>query len=153
MEELQKALHATIERVTGDMERMSFNTAIAALIEFAALLVPMATIPRSVAEPFVLLLAPLAPHIAEELWHRMGHEETLAYEPWPEADTELLAREEIKLAVQVNGKYVVRCTCQLTQGKTASSELLAPTRMSHAILRAKRWSGRFMSPGASSISS
>ena len=102
--ELTAALHRTIDRVTNDMERMSFNTAIAALIEFTALLVHEDSIPRSIAEPFILLLAPLAPHMAEELWSRIGHSDSLAYENWPVADSEILKSDEIKIAVQVNGK-------------------------------------------------
>jgi leucyl-tRNA synthetase len=103
-EELLRSLHKTIERVTHDMERMSFNTAIAALIEFTSELVALDRIPREVARTFVLLLAPLAPHMAEELWSRMGHADTLAYEPWPVADPALLKDSTIDLAVQVNGK-------------------------------------------------
>lgn len=101
---LLRALHKTIERVTTDMERMSFNTAIAALIEFTSELVPLDRIPRSVANPFTLMLAPLAPHMAEELWQRLGHEHSLAYEPWPQADPALLRDDTMEVAVQVNGK-------------------------------------------------
>jgi leucyl-tRNA synthetase len=102
--ELEKALHRTIERVTGDMERLSFNTAIAALIEFMPGLVALERIPRSIAEPFLLMLAPLAPHLSEELWHRMGHEQSLSHEPWPEADAQQLVVETMRIAIQVNGK-------------------------------------------------
>jgi leucyl-tRNA synthetase len=103
-DELEKALHRTIKRVGDDLERMSFNTAIAALIEFMPALVAVDRIPRTVAERFILLLAPMAPHIAEELWHRLGHGESLAYEPWPTADERYLVQETIRVAVQVNGK-------------------------------------------------
>ncbi|NNE70683.1 MAG: leucine--tRNA ligase, partial [Rhodothermales bacterium] len=103
-EALTRALHKTIAKVTDDLEGMRFNTAIAALIEFVSLLVPLDEVPRSVAEPFVLLLSPLAPHVAEELWSRMGHAESLAYEAWPEADESLLVEDTMPIAVQVNGK-------------------------------------------------
>lgn len=99
-----RALHKTIERVTGDMERLSFNTAIAGLIELLSEWVSLDAIPRSLARPFVLMLAPLAPHMAEELWHRLGNDTSLAYEPWPTADEKWLVDDAIKLAVQVNGK-------------------------------------------------
>ena len=102
--EVLRALHKTIDRMTTDMERMSFNTSIAALIEFTSELVKMDRIPRVVAEPFVLMLAPLAPHMSEELWARMGHSTSLAYEPWPVADPALLKDDLLELAVQVNGK-------------------------------------------------
>ena len=105
-----RVLHATIRKVTDDVEALRFNTAIAAMMEF----VNSATkwvgedgsphVPRSTAEPFVLLLAPFAPHLAEELWRALGHTATLAYEPWPEADERFLVQDTVSLAVQVNGK-------------------------------------------------
>ena len=110
-DELQRSLHRTIRRVTDDMERMSFNTAIAALIEFLSELVPLSAVPRAVAEPFALLLAPLAPHLAEELWERLGHTESLAYAPWPMAEERWLRRLSVPVAVQVNGK--VRATIEV----------------------------------------
>jgi leucyl-tRNA synthetase len=61
-------------------------------------------LPRKAAEAFLLMLSPFAPHLAEELWSRLGHRQSLAYEPWPEADAALLVEDTIKLAVQVNGK-------------------------------------------------
>lgn len=103
-DELLRALHKTIAKVTDDLEGMRFNTAIAALIEFVAQLVPLDAVPRAVAEPFVLLLSPLAPHVAEELWSRLGHGESLAHEAWPVADAALLVEDTIPIAVQVNGK-------------------------------------------------
>ncbi len=99
-----RGLHRTIERVTSDMERLSFNTAIAGLIELLSEWVSLDAIPRSLAGPFVLMLAPLAPHMAEELWQRLGNETSLAYEPWPTVEEKWLVDESIKLAVQVNGK-------------------------------------------------
>ncbi|MFT4604670.1 MAG: leucyl-tRNA synthetase [Rhodothermales bacterium] len=103
-EELLRALHKTIAKVTDDLDGMRYNTAIAALIEFVALLVPLDAVPSAIAGPFVLLLSPLAPHMAEELWHRLGNAQTLAYEPWPQADEALLVEDTMLIAVQVNGK-------------------------------------------------
>lgn len=107
-----RSLHQTIKRVTEDMGRMSFNTAIAALIELNKEWVALDAIPRAVAEPFLLMLAPLAPHIAEELWHRLGHTESLAHEAWPALDEQYLVQDTIEIAVQVNGK--VRASIQVT---------------------------------------
>ena len=126
------ALHKTIERVSGDMERMSFNTAIAALIEFTSVLVAAERIPRKIAEPFLLLLAPLAPHIAEELWSRMGHTESLAYEPWPVADPALMVSDEIKLVVQVNGK--VRANI-MVPAEASQEEVIGIARQNPDVLR------------------
>ncbi len=119
--ELQKELHRTIARVSTDMERMSFNTAIAALIEFTSHLVPLDLLPVTVAEPFVLMLAPLAPHMAEELWHRMGHAESLAHEDWPVVNQQLLASDSVRMAVQVNGK--VRTTISVGPEETKDAVL------------------------------
>jgi leucyl-tRNA synthetase len=99
-----RALHQTIAKVTDDIDGMRFNTAIAALMEFTNAATKWDSMPREVAEPFVLLLAPLAPHIAEELWSILGHAQTLAYEPWPEVDERYLKNTTMTIAVQVNGK-------------------------------------------------
>ena len=81
--ETLRKLHQTIQSVTDDLDGMRFNTAIAAMMEFTNHLTPLTVRPRSVLETFVLLLAPFAPHLAEELWQALGHADTLAYEPWP----------------------------------------------------------------------
>jgi leucyl-tRNA synthetase len=102
--EALRALHKCIRKVTDDLEGMRFNTAISALMEFVNFLTPRAERPRIVMEAFARLLAPLAPHAGEELWARMGHGETLAYEPWPTWDAALVQDETQTYAVQVNGK-------------------------------------------------
>ncbi|MEE8094466.1 MAG: class I tRNA ligase family protein, partial [Gammaproteobacteria bacterium] len=99
-----RSLHRTIAKVTEDIESLHFNTAIAALMEFTNAATKWPVLPRAVVEPIVLILAPLAPHIAEELWERLGHEDSLAYAAWPEFDAELLKTETIVIPVQVNGK-------------------------------------------------
>jgi len=95
-----KAIHG----VTEDIEAMRFNTAISKLMVFSREVVRDAALPREIAESFILLLAPFAPHLAEELWQRLGHSESLACEPWPTADAALLEESMLTLAVQVNGK-------------------------------------------------
>jgi leucyl-tRNA synthetase len=94
----------TCAGVTEDLEAMRFNTAISKLMTFARDIATDAPLPENSARSFVLLLSPMAPHIAEELWQRLGNRDTLAYEPWPEADPSLLVQEETTLAIQVNGK-------------------------------------------------
>lgn len=103
-DDLLRLAHRTIAGVSEDMERLGFNTALAKLIELNNALVGLGAIPREVAEPFVRLLAPFAPHLAEELWQRLGHAETVAYAAWPEADEALLVEDTVTLAVQVMGK-------------------------------------------------
>jgi leucyl-tRNA synthetase len=99
-----RLLHQTIKKVGNDVETFNFNTAISAMMIFVNHLGRQTVRPRAAIEKLVLILAPFAPHIAEELWERLGHTESLAYEPWPEYDKELIKEKEIELAVQVNGK-------------------------------------------------
>jgi leucyl-tRNA synthetase len=105
-----RLLHQTIKKVGDDIETFGFNTAISSMMIFINHLSRQEVKAKSVVEKFVLILAPFAPHIAEELWERLGHSETLAYEPWPEYDKELIKEKEIELAVQVNGKVRDRIT-------------------------------------------
>jgi leucyl-tRNA synthetase len=94
----------TIQGVTDDIEEMQFNTAISKLMVLARDITRDGPLPREAAEVFVLLLAPFAPHLAEELWQRLGGAESLAHEPWPTPDPALLVEATVTLAVQVNGK-------------------------------------------------
>jgi leucyl-tRNA synthetase len=106
--ETLRILHRTIKKVAEDTEAMQFNTAISAMMEFVNHMTKLDVRPRSVLEQFVLLLAPYAPHIAEELWAALGHPETLAYERFPAYDPELVKDDEIEVPVQVNGKLKVK---------------------------------------------
>ena len=103
-EATSRLLHRTIKAVTQDLDGLRFNTAIARLMELVNGLTALPVKPRPVLETYVLLLAPFAPHVAEELWEKLGHLNTLAYEPWPLFDEALAAVNEIELVVQVNGK-------------------------------------------------
>ena len=99
-----RLLHQTIKKVGEDIEQLAFNTAISQMMIFVNHLGKQAVRAKSVVEKFVLILSPFAPHIAEELWEKLGHGGTLAYEPWPEYDAELVKEKEVELAVQVMGK-------------------------------------------------
>jgi leucyl-tRNA synthetase len=110
-ETTRRLLHRTIEGVRADMEALRFNTAIAKLIELNNHLTASgAAVTRDVAEPLVLMLAPLTPHVGEELWAKLGHEQSLAYEPFPTADPALLVESTVELPVQINGKVRGRVT-------------------------------------------
>jgi leucyl-tRNA synthetase len=109
-----RLLHRTIRKVTEDLESLKFNTAIAQMMVFVNEVNPLARRPRALLEPFVLLLAPFAPHLGEELWARLGHGETLARHPWPQWDPARVVEDTITLAVQVNGK--LRATLELPRG-------------------------------------
>ncbi len=106
-EETARLLARTIEAVRADYDGLRFNTAVARITELNNHLTPVAAasgLPRTVAEQLVLLLAPLAPHISEELWRRLGHTDSLTFEPFPTADPSLLVQHTVEVPVQVNGK-------------------------------------------------
>jgi leucyl-tRNA synthetase len=103
-DDLRRLLHRTIDGVRGDFEELRFNTAVAKLIELTNAVTKAGRTPREVAEPLVLMLAPLAPHVAEELWARLGHEQSLAFEPFPQADPALVVEPTVTCVVQVAGK-------------------------------------------------
>ena len=103
-EELVRVLHKTIKKVSEDTDALAFNTAIAQMMIFVNELYKENTLYRSVWEPFVLLLAPYAPHIAEELWERLGNDPSVSKQPWPSYDEALTRDEEVEVVVQINGK-------------------------------------------------
>jgi leucyl-tRNA synthetase len=100
----ERLMNRTIKKVGDDIAGLRFNTAIAELIKLNNEMTRLPAIPRDLAETFTLLLAPFAPHIAEEIWARLGHTKTLARRPWPEYDATKLAESTMQLPVQVNGK-------------------------------------------------
>lgn len=102
--DLQVLLHRTIEAVTRDMENLHFNTAVARLFELNNALVGIDRMPSDVADVLPRLLSPLAPHICEELWMRMGREGSVVTAEWPEPDESLIAQDTATMIVQVNGK-------------------------------------------------
>ncbi len=124
LKELQRATHQTIQKVTNDLDRdFQFNTAIAALMEFvnqlyklaqnypaAGLSVDERVAWRSAIESLLLLLAPFAPHLAEELWETLGHASSIGREPWPPFNPELIASEEWTIPIQVNGRLRSKVT-------------------------------------------
>jgi len=112
-----RVLHSTIMEVTHDTERMEFNTAIARMMEFVNFFTKESVRPKSAMEKFALLLSPYAPHICEEVWGRLGHEKTLAYEPWPEYDEALTKEDTIEIPVQINGKVRARVMVSADAGK------------------------------------
>ena len=102
---VMRKLHQTIKKVGDDIERLSYNTAVAAMMEYMNALRSNERTPhRAEVEPLVQLVAPFAPHLAEELWERMGHEAGVLDSRWPEYDEAQLVEDEIELVVQVNGK-------------------------------------------------
>jgi len=154
-EDIERQLHGLIKKVGEDYQAMKFNTAIAAMTEFVNAVYRIGRIAPGQAERFVLLLAPMAPHICEELWEVLGHEDTLAYEPWPVCDEAMLAVDTLELPVQVNGKLRSRITVpadadndQIIQtaksdpkvsaaieGKQTVKEIVIPGRMVNLVVK------------------
>ena len=120
-----RLLHRTIATVREDFAALRFNTAIARLIELTAHASRLDRFPRALAEPLVLMVAPLAPHIAEELWQRLGHPASLAYEPFPQADPALAAEASVTLPVQVDGKVRFTIEVPASAGQQDIAEALA----------------------------
>ncbi len=151
---LTRLFHKTVKKVTEDIEGMRFHTALSALMVFVNDAQKAPRLPRVLAEGFVLLLAPFAPHLGEELWQRLGHAETLTYATWPSYDPELIQDETVTVAVQVNGKF--RATIELAvdadtetaldvarkqdkvatylAGKTVRREIVVPGRLVNFVL-------------------
>jgi leucyl-tRNA synthetase len=126
-----RLLHRTIDGVRADFPAMHYNTAAAKLIELSNHLTktyPDGGLPRSVAEPLVLMLAPLCPHLAEELWSMLGHPQTLAYAAFPEADESLLVEDTLEYPIQVNGKVRSRITvpASATEDEVRAAALADP---------------------------
>jgi leucyl-tRNA synthetase len=122
-DDLRRALHRTIEGVRADMAALRFNTAISKLIELNNALTPVVndtgSSPRDIVEPLVAMLAPLAPHVAEELWERLGHGDGITYAAFPTADPAWLAVDEQEIPVQVNGKVRGRITVAADADETS----------------------------------
>ncbi|MBQ5365972.1 MAG: leucine--tRNA ligase [Thermoguttaceae bacterium] len=154
-EEQNLVLHKTIKKVTEDIKNLSYNTAIACMMEFANFFSRQAVRPKSAMKTFVLLLSPFAPHIAEELWALLGASNTLAYEPWPTWDENALKERSIVVPVQINGKMRGRIEmaadsspeqmeaivladpriASLIEGKTIVKKIVVPGKMVNLVVK------------------
>ncbi len=153
--EQNRMLHKTIQAVTRDVEQLSFNTAIARMMEFTNFFLKSEVRPKRAMEGLALLLSPFAPHIAEELWQALGHATTLAYEPWPAFDEAMLREDTVEIPVQINGKLraVIQVPADAGQsameqaaraqpkiaeslaGKTVAKVIVVPKRMVNFVVR------------------
>ncbi len=143
--DLRRILNQTIQSVRNDMENLRFNTAIARITELNNQITKLSTgTPREAAEVLVHLLSPLVPHIAEELWEMLGHEQSIVYSPFPEADSNFLVDELIEVPIQINGKLkskvTVRSDCpnseliEIAMGDPKISSLIADKEIKKEIV-------------------
>lgn len=153
--EQNQILHRTIAAVTQDLEAMSFNTAIARLMEFVNFFTKQEVRPKSAMVAFGKLLSPMAPHIAEELWQLLGNADTIAYEPWPTYDEALTKSAEVEVPLQINGKLRAKITVpaectkeeleklaftdsriqELTSGKSIVKVIVVPGRLVNVVVK------------------
>ena len=113
---LEKVYHFTVKKVTNDYENMNFNTAIAQMMIFINSAYKENVVPKKYAEGFLQLLNPVAPHITEELWNKLGHSDTISYSKWPTYDEEKTKNDTINLPIQINGK--LKATIQIATDET-----------------------------------
>ena len=116
--ELEKAYHQTVKKVTEDYAELRFNTAISQMMVFINDAYKAETLPKEYVEGFVKMIAPVAPHIGEELWSKLGYSETITYASWPTFDESKLVEDEVEIVVQIMGKVRTK----LTMSKDASKE-------------------------------
>jgi len=121
--DLERLYHSTVKKVGEDIEALRFNTAISQMMILVNELTKTETRPRQVLEPFVLLLAPFAPHIAEELWQKLGHASSLACEPWPSFDESKMQQKTVEVVFQVNGKIRAKSNVPIDIDESALKQL------------------------------
>ena len=119
---LEKIYHQTVKKVSTDFESLGFNTAISQMMIFINAVYKEEVFPKEYAEGFVKLLNPVAPHIGEELWEMLGHDETIAFEKWPTWDESLLGEAEREIAIQVNGKVRATITIGVDESEDSIKE-------------------------------
>ncbi|UII55259.1 leucine--tRNA ligase [Cytobacillus spongiae] len=120
---LEKIYHQTVKKVTEDFEGLRFNTAISQMMVFINDAYKATALPKEYMEGFVKLLSPIAPHIAEELWEKLGHSGTITYEAWPAYDESKLVDDEVEIVVQVNGKVKTKLLVPAEAGKDELEKL------------------------------
>ena len=121
---LEKVYHYTVKKVTNDYETMNFNTAIAQMMIFINSAYKEKVIPLKYAEGFLQLLNPIAPHITEELWNKLGHSETITYSTWPIYDEEKTKNDTINLPIQINGKLKATIEIAINENEDAIKSLV-----------------------------
>ncbi|WP_294488923.1 leucine--tRNA ligase [uncultured Ruminococcus sp.] len=152
---LTKVYHQTVKKVTDDYEQLAFNTAIAQMMIFVNAVYKNGSCPREYAEGFIKMLSCISPHIGEEIWSILGHDDTIAYESWPTYDEAELVEDTVEIAVQVNGKVKAKLNiakdeakdkvladakaeesiAKLIDGKTVVKEIYVPNKLVNIVVK------------------
>jgi leucyl-tRNA synthetase len=120
-ESLKKVYHQTVKKVTSDFESLGFNTAISQMMIFVNAVYKVGKCPKQYAEGLIKMLSCICPHIGEEMWSILGHDATIAYEPWPTYDEEAIKEDTVEIAVQINGK--VKATIEVGVNEESESAI------------------------------
>lgn len=115
--ELEKVYHRTVKKVTDDFEKLAFNTAISQMMIFVNAVYKAGKCPKNYAEGLIKMLSCICPHIGEEIWSILGHNDTIAYENWPEYDESKTVDDAVEIVVQINGKVKARLTIAVDEAK------------------------------------
>ena len=134
---LTRVYHQTVKKVTQDYEALHFNTAISQLMIFMNAARDQSVLPYNYVEGFIQLLAPLAPHLAEEIWQMLGHTTSISEVAWPTHDEALTVEAQVEIVVQVNGKVKTKCTIDLNLSKEAMEEIALADEIIQAELTGK----------------
>ncbi|MDD4264731.1 MAG: class I tRNA ligase family protein, partial [Firmicutes bacterium] len=146
--------HQTVKKVTEDFENLGFNTGIAQMMVFINEAYKTPELPKEYIEGFVKLLAPICPHLAEELWEKLGHEGTIAYVSWPSYDQSKIVEDKIEIVIQINGKIKDKMMVssdadrdkikemalnngvikELTEGKTLRKVIVVPGKLVNIVM-------------------
>ncbi len=152
---LTKVYHQTVKKVTDDYEQLAFNTAIAQMMIFVNAVYKNGSCPREYAEGLIKMLSCISPHIGEEIWSILGHDDTIAYESWPTYDEAELVEDTVEIAVQVNGKVKAKLDiakdeakdkvladakaeesiAKLIDGKTVVKEIYVPNKLVNIVVK------------------
>lgn len=150
---LEKVYHQTVKKVSGDFEQLGFNTAIAQMMIFVNAVYKEGSCPREYAENFIKMFSCICPHVGEEIWQNLGHDNTIAFEPWPTYDESKCVEDTVEIAVQINGK--VKATLAIgkedpkdeviakgkeliadkIEGKTIVKEIYVPGRIVNIVVK------------------
>ena len=152
---LTKVYHQTVKKVTDDFETLAFNTAIAQMMIFVNAVYKNGTCPREYAEGLIKMLSCISPHIGEEIWSIMGHDDTIAFEKWPTYDEAQLVEDTVEIVVQVNGKIKTKLNiakdedkesvlakakadenvAKVIEGKNVVKEIVVPNKLVNIVVK------------------